>query len=1288
MSRENLRPQRAAQMNRALQQPGTSFPLQDANYLEQNQNGATVKSLKEIVSQLHKNPEKIAAVMGLLNDPDKTVEGRKVTRSLTKNAASAPIANFKPIAAPMTFLDLEFHDEDDEEYVPGAQEASIRDLDENSIFSYSDLDSETTTDANRSYQLRSHSRLNDFPEIYSDENMYRSVVDEDYIDFITEVTELDPMNFNDKDEPDDDDFELNLTEEAFNEYENEEDSLKVPRSELKNLIGDLFNVENDELTQARSPTVVDNTQPADVGIPHPVVESPVVPTEPPPQTDGSASLVNISENYYPKFTELESNLLKSQIEMHVQQLMQSIITTHETNGFENDHNECISMMKDIVTHASVSSLSHFSASNLNAAVETVESFLGQLVVWPDIFSNDVFKSHYWQFPSDKVMWTLANSAAVLYPELLTAQRGHTFKEPLNKFLESENLLLAMALVQFRHIKHSSCANRTGRNYMISNLTLVNKTSNQIKYHTKNVKNKNTEIYQLIAKAAKGQDVEFPKIEFVRYDEGPPVQWEDNSVEPFWLKQLRKSLFSKATHCTVTELPRNAIIQIPSVEYDTTTCTVIQTVEEPIVASNVVITTEEAQVVDSTTPVTEQPSTSQEQEGPEAEEQLNTESEDEDVDIEVIAQGTILCPDSSKTVEKSTENGTKDGAESLPREADFLSEEENDDYVDIHEQTATEQRETAVSHTDKETAEGEKEPRTSGRRSTVLLPDDDNFNITETDMTFEEVNMEESLEADITQENDINFDQSIPPFSSASALHPRNDDSLLWLGHEDEGHSCTTFRIQTPTPYQVSKRGACDGKDEDFTKSPVKCINPWGEDSCSTMTMHVKTPQFIRSRDCIMGSSTNISTKASRRIFEIPPVDMEDEATLLSTPRKGPSRRKESELERARCVADPDRRASQLASLAQIIWEDVRSRLFMHDHVLTKMLKIADDDESPEAILESLRGLTEEHHETVLYIIAFLIPRDDWPADLRSNDTCLNLSIALERVLFIEAFNSKAVRRSAIKNIFGAIARMDSNCASHQLYDKLHKHFGSHKILWNQLEELFPDASFSKKVLPCDYEQFNLYDSDQEDVEQFEKVDITSALGKMSRQIVHDVSIDKGKVFVRKNGRQLQVDLTTGAEPDQDDYIISESEDEEEYEKRKRKRTQECYNDSKKRRHRDSGETDFSCLYSSDSEDDLGLDEIERHTAKTTAQIYAEQHQQTATYGNRIPWSEENDDVMISCLEDCDNRIDRSVRMYVVQKFHIGPAQPLEHEIRARMILLKDLVSDYIASKETACITLR
>jgi hypothetical protein len=71
--------------------------------------------------------------------------------------------------------------------------------------------------------------------------------------------------------------------------------------------------------------------------------------------------------------------------------------------------------------------------------------------------------------SSESMWVLARSAALKYPELVPEFRFAHFSNLSSLFLPSEDILLALGLVELKHVKHSSWCNWNGRYQLIGML---------------------------------------------------------------------------------------------------------------------------------------------------------------------------------------------------------------------------------------------------------------------------------------------------------------------------------------------------------------------------------------------------------------------------------------------------------------------------------------------------------------------------------------------------------------------------------------------------------------------------------------------------------------------------------------------------------------------------------------------------------------------------------------------------------------------------------------------------
>ncbi|KAK5984205.1 hypothetical protein GCK32_018529 [Trichostrongylus colubriformis] len=142
-------------------------------------------------------------------------------------------------------------------------------------------------------------------------------------------------------------------------------------------------------------------------------------------------------------------------------------------------------------------------------------------------------------PRPEAALVLGRSRAVIYPDLLPGVQPDLFDFNHQFFTAGEDLLLAHALVQFRHIPHSSSQDPFGRLYWVQKMLLPCKTTAQIRSHLRvarqhydgEVNNRNP-LYQIIVQALRGAcHLRFPfQRPFARFD---TLQMWPEEERPIW-----------------------------------------------------------------------------------------------------------------------------------------------------------------------------------------------------------------------------------------------------------------------------------------------------------------------------------------------------------------------------------------------------------------------------------------------------------------------------------------------------------------------------------------------------------------------------------------------------------------------------------------------------------------------------------------------------------------------------------------------------------------------------------
>jgi len=137
------------------------------------------------------------------------------------------------------------------------------------------------------------------------------------------------------------------------------------------------------------------------------------------------------------------------------------------------------------------------------------------------------------------MWVYSRSAALKFPELVPEFRFFNFDSPLSLFLPSEDILLALALMELRNVKHSSWCNWNGKYQLISRHFLPNKSVSQIRNHLKNIRShpSPSPVQVIVSNAEKGHSViEYHNNTCLPPQSEIPLRWQKN-FQPLWLQAL-------------------------------------------------------------------------------------------------------------------------------------------------------------------------------------------------------------------------------------------------------------------------------------------------------------------------------------------------------------------------------------------------------------------------------------------------------------------------------------------------------------------------------------------------------------------------------------------------------------------------------------------------------------------------------------------------------------------------------------------------------------------------------
>ncbi|WKY06331.1 hypothetical protein Q1695_006493 [Nippostrongylus brasiliensis] len=555
-------------------------------------------NVKSILYRVMKDPHVLDSLMGIKSDTD-GIPSVKVTRSKVKHSTEPAKVELKPVPPPRTFLDVQFENEDDDEdYRPEELQSDDSEDDEEGNETLTTNDHEKTCDKDDALDetivnadrdenvVDSNLMVNNYRDSVVSPYPLRSrlphvltfVENPDYLNFLQGIKASTPIQENsnvaaDDDDPDDEEYNVLTELERLRELERDKDELRmdrfteIPTREVeglfKDLLGDTVETIMPELisTQTPSPkkkrTKRRSKDSAD-GRGSKCNKTSLPVDEPPPDGSYSCSLIS-GEPVTFKAEELEQ--LRIQMEQHVQLLTQSVVMCFHDDRLTHVKNTYQLMINELDRHyyeAGPSSL--FNISNLAGAIESCHDIMGVSRV-PEVHVKWDATPFGWS-PRPEAALVLGRSRAVIYPDLLPGVQPDLFEFPHQFFTAGEDLLLAHALVQFRHIPHSSSRDPFGRLYWVQKMLLPCKTVLQIgshlrvaRQHVEGQVNNRNPMYQIIMQALRGVcHLRFPfERPAARYE---TLQMWPEEERPIWYNKFSKHFMT----CGPTMvMPQAAII---------------------------------------------------------------------------------------------------------------------------------------------------------------------------------------------------------------------------------------------------------------------------------------------------------------------------------------------------------------------------------------------------------------------------------------------------------------------------------------------------------------------------------------------------------------------------------------------------------------------------------------------------------------------------------------------------------------------------------------------------------
>ncbi|VDM65131.1 unnamed protein product [Strongylus vulgaris] len=208
---------------------------------------------------------------------------------------------------------------------------------------------------------------------------------------------------------------------------------------------------------------------------------------------------------------------------------------------KNEYQLMINSLDSYFYEAGESSL--FNIYNLAGAIESCHDIMAVTPVGAEQVKWD--PNPFGWSPRPEAALVLGRSRAIIYPDLIPGVQPDLFEYSHQFFTPGEDLLLAHALIQFRHIPQSTGHDPFGRLYWVQKMLLPCKTIAQIRAHirlarnhTEGQVNNRNPIYQIIMQALNGVcHLRFPfERPVARYD---TLQMWPDEERPIWFNKFLK-----------------------------------------------------------------------------------------------------------------------------------------------------------------------------------------------------------------------------------------------------------------------------------------------------------------------------------------------------------------------------------------------------------------------------------------------------------------------------------------------------------------------------------------------------------------------------------------------------------------------------------------------------------------------------------------------------------------------------------------------------------------------------
>ncbi|CAL2040697.1 unnamed protein product, partial [Caenorhabditis brenneri] len=835
----------------------------------------------------------------------------------------------------------------------------------------------------------------------------------------------------------------------------------------------------------------------------------------------------------------EIEQLQLQLEQHVQLLTQFVVTCHHDEALCHVRNSAQLMINELDdVRRQRSSESIFNVANLTSAIETCHDINLFPAVDPSLLN-------YARNPETtegcilrpEAAAVLARSEAITFPSLLPLCQPHYHQSRTTHFLVQEDIMLALALIQFTHLPRRAEKDIIDRYTVIETHCLPARTALQIRNHLKTMRrqSKNNPIHEIIQAAEQGVcNLSIPQNTWKRTS-GAICTWPKVS-QPGWYREFQKTFnltedrrIHRKNEATMVLTP----VKKSYVEYERELCNrVMDPSDDDFVnigsgpdGRKIIVERNQIDILMRQLIEESKLSPSKRRKNSTPMKLSQMKQHDETSEIQSIANQNSMVPDNTEqpSILSTTLNELVCSEEpSISRASHYSIVPEQS--TSSAQPSTSESRKPPVNSPsrtlldisdyqmsaenlhqydwDYNSCSSFQIPLTPGRRTPEQFENDDFMDLESNSMMW--TTSAYSVVNPMTPRGFAYDNEEIDPidFSSITGSNFIDEDDYIQfnsfdcqqpMGYSSRMEECSSsspILEETPMEYFEDRNNCESVADEESSMPGLDMVPPDYEEE--EIVENVAYEETYQLEEVVIEEQTKVRGRNIRQTNARPPLKYLKEIEAgLTIPNIKPSRKRTRAEREAMGVVGLDDNSlyeKQKEKVNLKVVEDIRKKLFMHKDTYKKFKRTITNDKLSDIEKISRVILVLANHPDLLNLVLLFAPPEAIISDFDCHSNFQSYKAAMEMLMDIERYITAAkIKEPSLRSLFRFIQNFleeDPNLEDEQATRKFYQLFGQDRPLWKKLESHFWCLPFKGKPK----------------LENFEYVDLTNVEAMSKREL--------------------------------------------------------------------------------------------------------------------------------------------------------------------------------------------